>query len=132
MAYHCIIEMMKVFDYHIHNNNHINFIQQSYFYENSNIINYPFLQLNEKDPLIWMDLDKFQLESLEQTVTILMHTDNKTEKQKANINIRLCNNFFLKNEGKFSNIQDIKFYLYKKLDELWSKKEKEWNDYFIN
>ncbi len=135
MAYHCMIQMMKDFDYHISKNNHISFIQQSYLYENSNIINFPFLQIDGKDPLIWMDLDNFQLKSLEQTFnafqTILMHTEYKTEKQKAYISISQCNSLFLKNEKQFSNIQEIESLLYKKLDELWSKKEKEWNDYFI-
>lgn len=136
MAYHSIINMMKDFDYHIHKNNHINFIDQSYLYENLNIIKYPFLQLDEKDPLIWMDLDYFQLKSLEQTLSafqaILMHTDYKIEKQKANISIPQCNSLFFKNESNFSNIQEIESFLYKKLDEWWSKKEKEWNDFFIN
>ncbi len=135
MAYHCMIQMMKDFDYHTRKNNHISFIQQSYLYENLNIINFPFLQIDEKDPHIWMDLDNFQLKSLEQTFnafqTILMRTEYKTEKQKAYISISQCNSLFLKNEKRFSNIQEIESLLYKKLDELWSKKEKEWNDYFI-
>ena len=127
MAYYSIINIMENFDSYINIKKHINFITEQIYYKES--IVFPFLLLDEIDS-IWLSLDNFQLKSILQDLDNLISTNLPPKINKeTNINIPQFN----KEKGKeFSNIQDIELFLYKDLDKWWSKKEKEWNDFFIN